>query len=223
MATGTDTLGEANCAICCGYWREPTALPCSHVFCRPCVEQLALHSNGFFRCPSCRFYVESNAAEDLRDLRGCISAARKNLEALEKALTDHEKAAVSCDVCKAEMPASDFDRHRRTCFSGFTSPSRPSREPQRSALTRTRFSRNRNNRNYYPVLTVTRVRRDNPPAAMTAVRRFYARLTLAEAAMIGAEVEEDTPSPEDEEDSSEESTSPPTFVFRRHYEDVDLD
>lgn len=51
IATGTAGL---ECAVCLDPVRIPLALPCAHVFCAPCIQQVRLRSKAQV-CPTCRF------------------------------------------------------------------------------------------------------------------------------------------------------------------------
>ncbi|NWI87342.1 TRI59 protein, partial [Pitta sordida] len=58
---------ELTCAVCYSIFAEPRVLPCSHTFCRDCLEELLQHSSGScpgrrLRCPSCRALLEIPAA-----------------------------------------------------------------------------------------------------------------------------------------------------------------
>ncbi|NXU67434.1 TRI59 protein, partial [Horornis vulcanius] len=58
---------ELTCAICCEIFSEPRVLPCSHTFCRPCLQGLLQLSEGGpagrrLSCPSCRALVAVPAA-----------------------------------------------------------------------------------------------------------------------------------------------------------------
>ncbi|NWT08389.1 TRI59 protein, partial [Vireo altiloquus] len=53
---------ELTCAICYDIFEEPRVLPCSHTFCRPCLQDLVQPSEEFpggrcLSCPSCRAVV----------------------------------------------------------------------------------------------------------------------------------------------------------------------
>lgn len=46
---------EAICEICLQFFTDPVYLPCSHVFCRHCLDQWELEREDFLiECPSCR-------------------------------------------------------------------------------------------------------------------------------------------------------------------------
>ncbi|XP_066181782.1 tripartite motif-containing protein 59 isoform X1 [Sylvia atricapilla] len=45
---------ELSCAICCEIFSEPRVLPCSHTFCRPCLQGLLRSPRQLLSCPSCR-------------------------------------------------------------------------------------------------------------------------------------------------------------------------
>ncbi|NXR75354.1 TRI59 protein, partial [Pycnonotus jocosus] len=58
---------ELTCAICCEIFSDPRVLPCSHTFCRPCLQNLLRSPHGLpagrrLSCPSCRALVAVPAA-----------------------------------------------------------------------------------------------------------------------------------------------------------------
>ncbi|XP_044523639.1 tripartite motif-containing protein 59-like [Gracilinanus agilis] len=58
---------ELTCSICCSIFEDPRVLPCSHTFCRSCLENV-LQASGYFymqrgmgtplTCPNCRSVIE---------------------------------------------------------------------------------------------------------------------------------------------------------------------
>ncbi|KAM9279489.1 tripartite motif-containing protein 59 isoform 1-T2 [Morus bassanus] len=62
---------ELTCSICYSIFEDPRVLPCSHTFCRRCLERVIQLSNNFsiwrplrvpLKCPNCRSIVEIPAA-----------------------------------------------------------------------------------------------------------------------------------------------------------------
>lgn len=57
---------ELTCAICCEIFSDPRVLPCSHTFCRPCLQSLLQSPHGLpagrLCCPSCRALLALPAA-----------------------------------------------------------------------------------------------------------------------------------------------------------------
>ncbi|NXY62561.1 TRI59 protein, partial [Callaeas wilsoni] len=58
---------ELSCAICCDIFQDPRVLPCSHTFCRACLQGLVQPADAFsggsrLSCPSCRALVAIPAA-----------------------------------------------------------------------------------------------------------------------------------------------------------------
>ncbi|XP_027541648.1 tripartite motif-containing protein 59 isoform X2 [Neopelma chrysocephalum] len=54
---------ELTCAVCCGIYQDPRVLPCSHTFCRECLEGVLQRSDTFsirrrLKCPNCRALVD---------------------------------------------------------------------------------------------------------------------------------------------------------------------
>ncbi|NXK35013.1 TRI59 protein, partial [Piprites chloris] len=57
---------ELTCAVCCGIYQDPRVLPCSHTFCRECLEGVLQRSDTFsvrrrLKCPSCRAVADTAA------------------------------------------------------------------------------------------------------------------------------------------------------------------
>ncbi|NXK89706.1 TRI59 protein, partial [Formicarius rufipectus] len=55
---------ELTCAVCYGIFEEPRVLPCSHTFCRSCLQGILRSSPGrrSLRCPTCRASTDLPAA-----------------------------------------------------------------------------------------------------------------------------------------------------------------
>ncbi|NWR35784.1 TRI59 protein, partial [Tachuris rubrigastra] len=54
---------ELSCAVCCGIYQDPRVLPCSHTFCRECLQGVLQRSDTFsirksLKCPNCRAVVD---------------------------------------------------------------------------------------------------------------------------------------------------------------------
>ncbi|NWT05665.1 TRI59 protein, partial [Mionectes macconnelli] len=54
---------ELTCAVCFGIYQDPRVLPCSHTFCRECLEGILQSSDIFsirrcLKCPNCRAMVD---------------------------------------------------------------------------------------------------------------------------------------------------------------------
>ncbi|XP_044540183.1 tripartite motif-containing protein 59-like [Gracilinanus agilis] len=58
---------ELTCSICCSIFEDPRVLPCSHTFCRSCLENVLQSSGNFYvrraikiplLCPNCRNIIE---------------------------------------------------------------------------------------------------------------------------------------------------------------------
>ncbi|NWQ64948.1 TRI59 protein, partial [Neopipo cinnamomea] len=54
---------ELTCAVCCGIYQDPRVLPCSHTFCRECLEGVLQRSDTFsirrrLKCPTCRAVLD---------------------------------------------------------------------------------------------------------------------------------------------------------------------
>ncbi|KAL8588555.1 hypothetical protein ACOMHN_059509 [Nucella lapillus] len=55
MATGGRKNEPNTCRVCLGSYRNPKLLPCAHVFCVACIQDIAARCSGgqFLFCPSC--------------------------------------------------------------------------------------------------------------------------------------------------------------------------
>ncbi|NXF77088.1 TRI59 protein, partial [Sclerurus mexicanus] len=59
---------ELTCAVCYSIYQDPRVLPCSHTFCRECLQGILQRSDSFscsrrrLRCPSCRAGLDLPAA-----------------------------------------------------------------------------------------------------------------------------------------------------------------
>eukprot|EP00058_Branchiostoma_floridae_P012614 XP_002598102.1 hypothetical protein BRAFLDRAFT_85680 [Branchiostoma floridae] len=53
---GTDFKEELSCCICLELFTRPKVLPCGHIFCQGCLQNLT-RSGGAFKCPICRQQV----------------------------------------------------------------------------------------------------------------------------------------------------------------------
>ncbi|KPP75390.1 E3 ubiquitin-protein ligase TRIM13-like [Scleropages formosus] len=77
---------ELTCAICCCLFEDPRVLPCSHSFCRRCLEGI-LEGNSRgpswrppFKCPTCRKETHHNGPSSLQvnySLRGIVEKYNK--------------------------------------------------------------------------------------------------------------------------------------------------
>ena len=59
---------ELTCRICLELMNEPKTLPCTHVYCKQCLQKLALHCqtiSAALQCPECRKDIPNNDVDDL--------------------------------------------------------------------------------------------------------------------------------------------------------------
>ena len=54
---------QLTCPICLGLFIVPKTLPCQHVYCEKCLEDLAKSNRGCIRCPECRIAHPGKASD----------------------------------------------------------------------------------------------------------------------------------------------------------------
>ena len=120
---------EITCAVCHGHYQEAKLLPCTHYYCRACIEKLAERSRGRpFPCPECRkdTTLPSGGAEQLqsaffvermKNVYWKLAKAEGRVEAVcEQCSTG--KAVAFCRHC-AFICAECVTQHRKLkVFSG---------------------------------------------------------------------------------------------------------
>ncbi|NWI50476.1 TRI59 protein, partial [Calyptomena viridis] len=70
---------ELTCAVCYSIYEDPRVLPCSHTFCRNCLEELLQQSDRFsirrrLKCPNCRAVVEVPAGVESLPINFALKA-----------------------------------------------------------------------------------------------------------------------------------------------------
>ncbi|XP_023667146.1 tripartite motif-containing 13 isoform X2 [Paramormyrops kingsleyae] len=76
---------DLTCAICCCLYEDPRVLPCSHSFCKKCLEGILEGNRGPlwrppFKCPTCRKETPHNGVNSLQvnySLRGIVEKYNK--------------------------------------------------------------------------------------------------------------------------------------------------
>lgn len=98
------------CSICNHRFRDPKVLPCFHVYCRDCIDQLRVACRpGMIRCPECAkdVTVANGDPENLPDALHVYH--RIDLQRLDQRLISRE---LTCDMClndsKREVTARGF-------------------------------------------------------------------------------------------------------------------
>ncbi|NWZ34353.1 TRI59 protein, partial [Brachypodius atriceps] len=92
---------ELTCAICCEIFSDPRVLPCSHTFCRPCLQSLLQSPHGLpagrrLSCPSCRALVAVPAAgPEALPVNFALKAV------IEKCQQQEEAAGAEAGTCRA--------------------------------------------------------------------------------------------------------------------------
>ncbi|NXH61368.1 TRI59 protein, partial [Rhabdornis inornatus] len=88
---------ELTCAICCDIFADPRVLPCSHTFCRPCLQRLlqppgAVPAGPSLSCPSCRARVAVPAAgPEALPVNFALKAVIEKCRQEERAGTEEEE------------------------------------------------------------------------------------------------------------------------------------
>ncbi|XP_028848234.1 tripartite motif-containing 13 [Denticeps clupeoides] len=67
---------DLTCPICCCLFEDPRVLPCSHSFCRTCLDGVAHGGRPPLRCPTCRQEAPHGGAAN-RSLRGVADKFRR--------------------------------------------------------------------------------------------------------------------------------------------------
>lgn len=118
------------CSICNDGFRDPKVLPCFHVYCRGCVEQLRVACRpGVIRCPECAKDVTLAPDGSLEGLPDAVHVYHRiDLKRLADRLASR---ALTCDLCfkadnKREAGASGFcydcgEHLCAECIAGHTS------------------------------------------------------------------------------------------------------
>ncbi len=107
---------EVTCPLCLGVFVEPKKLPCEHVYCRACLQGLALRStNKAISCPECR---RDEPIPDDNSVAHFTTPYRVNrqLEMYQDILKSTEKAATSPKLTTCSTHNSQpLDMYCETC------------------------------------------------------------------------------------------------------------
>ena len=116
--------GEITCAVCHGHYQEAKLLPCTHYYCRACIEKLAERSRGRpFPCPECRkdTTLPSGGAEQLqsaffvermKDVYWKLAKAEGKVEAVCE-MCSGGKAVAFCHQCTDFICTECVTQHRK--------------------------------------------------------------------------------------------------------------
>ena len=99
------------CSVCLDLYRNPVILPCSHSFCRQCIDGILKCGaySTFFDCPSCRTLVviPSKGLPENIALRNIVAAFQKQKMSAAKATPlmpcirhSREELAFFCSTCQ---------------------------------------------------------------------------------------------------------------------------
>ena len=96
------------CAICLEPFKDPVLLPCTHTYCRACLQGMRQDA-----CPTCRAPLPAEFAQHAAEL--VIDDARKQLEAERKMIIEAMGGAVKgCPACGNLIEKVDGD-HQVMC------------------------------------------------------------------------------------------------------------
>ncbi|EDO33118.1 predicted protein, partial [Nematostella vectensis] len=96
---------EVTCSICIEHFNDPRVLPCLHSFCRHCLEELAVHSEGRGKlvCPLCKAEFQISPA-DVLSLK--VNFMINSIISVLPLLTSEDsKKKTVCQMCDSGEPA----------------------------------------------------------------------------------------------------------------------
>ncbi|XP_048578208.1 tripartite motif-containing protein 45 [Nematostella vectensis] len=96
---------EVTCSICIEHFNDPRVLPCLHSFCRHCLEELAVHSEGRGKlvCPLCKAEFQISPA-DVPSLK--VNFMINSIISVLPLLTSEDsKKKPACESCDSGEPA----------------------------------------------------------------------------------------------------------------------
>ncbi|EDO30972.1 predicted protein, partial [Nematostella vectensis] len=96
---------EVTCSLCIEHFNDPRVLPCLHSFCRHCLEELAVHSEGRGKlvCPLCKAEFQISPA-DVPSLK--VNFMINSIISVLPLLTsDDSKKKPACESCDSGEPA----------------------------------------------------------------------------------------------------------------------
>ena len=101
---------EVSCSVCMQLYTNPKQLPCLHIFCLECLNNLARTSarNGKIKCPLCQREVSVPESGTLETLPNCFHM--KNLLDI-LAIKECNTAKVTCDNCERKSEEAAYCFH----------------------------------------------------------------------------------------------------------------
>ena len=101
---------EVSCSVCMQLYREPKQLPCLHIFCLKCLNNIARTSarHGKFKCPLCQYEVAVPERGTMETLPSC-SYPKNLLDAL--AIKEWSTSKVTCGNCETRSEETSYCFH----------------------------------------------------------------------------------------------------------------
>ncbi|XP_078353860.1 E3 ubiquitin-protein ligase TRIM71-like [Oculina patagonica] len=101
---------EVSCSVCTQLYREPKQLPCLHIFCLECLNNIARTSahHGKIKCPLCQIEVAVPASGTMETLPSCFYL--KNLLDI-LAIKECSTSKVSCGNCEKKSEEALYCFH----------------------------------------------------------------------------------------------------------------
>ena len=100
---------STTCSVCLSHPKQVSVTPCGHIFCTPCLREVAQSSlrtsRGITHCPMCRADVGDYEGKDL-------TQAIRSCEALTAL---YQLSMVACIYCKETMSIYDVLPHLHEC------------------------------------------------------------------------------------------------------------
>ncbi|XP_048578198.1 tripartite motif-containing protein 45 isoform X1 [Nematostella vectensis] len=95
---------EVTCSICIEHFNDPRVLPCFHSFCRHCLEELAVHSEGRGKlvCPLCKAEFQISPA-DVPSLK--VNFMINSIISVLLLTSEDSKKKPACESCDSGEPA----------------------------------------------------------------------------------------------------------------------
>ena len=101
---------EVTCSVCIHLYKEPKQLPCSHIFCLECLNDLARTStrHGKIKCPLCQIEVAVPESGTMETLPDCFYL--KNLLDI-LAIKECNTSKVTCGNCDEKSDEASYCFH----------------------------------------------------------------------------------------------------------------
>ena len=101
---------EVSCSVCMQLYREPKQLPCLHIFCLECLNNIARTSarHGKIKCPLCQIEVAVPESGTLETLPSCFYL--KNLLDI-LAIKECSTSKVTCGNCEKKSEEASYCFH----------------------------------------------------------------------------------------------------------------